>query len=123
MWSRPGLGIPDYSESPSKVKRVLLTIPGHRWPRPLREERRDSPCPVTLQVSASSPVRVGQSSENFVFMPCLLDSAQKPHLSTYSLPGCVCVWGGAGVNRLCAEGNSGPCRGFWRMGHFTELSS
>lgn len=45
-------GSPDYSESPSRVKIVLLTKPGHRWPGALREERRG---PRVLQVFASSP--------------------------------------------------------------------
>lgn len=52
MWSRPVRGSPDYSESPSRVKIVLLTMPGRRWPGPLREERRG---PQMLQVFASSP--------------------------------------------------------------------
>lgn len=53
VWSRPVAGgSPDYSESPSRVKIVLLTMPGHRLPRPQREERRG---PRMLQGFASFP--------------------------------------------------------------------
>lgn len=37
------------SKSLFSMKRVLFTVPVHRWPRPLREER----CPLALQVFVS----------------------------------------------------------------------
>lgn len=63
------------SKSLSSLKRVLFTVPVHRWPRPMREERRN---PVTLQVFVSSQVMIVQSPGNFGFMICLLDLALKP---------------------------------------------
>lgn len=63
------------SKSLSSMKRVLFTIPVHRWPRPLSEESRSL---LTLQVFVSSQVMIVQSPGNFGFMPCLPNLALRP---------------------------------------------